>query len=506
MERVLSRRDEPFDLHQKKNGASWTCEPNDDSRIKVIALMAVFLLASPCFAQSVPIPPAPIASEPQRPASSLDRSEEDWRFLQDPSQRQDFWDPLKYRSLGRENWYMTVAGEIRPFFEIYRNHNWSAGPQDGDGYYLRRFMGSTDFHLGDRTRVFVELRSGDVSGRNGGPRPSQDKDTLDVSQAFAGISVIPGGQTPKLEFKLGRQELNYGEGSLLAIRELNVRRTFDGVKAIVRPGDWRIDLLAFRPALNKPGAFDDGTDSSQALWGAWATRPIAIRSFWRQADIYYLGLDRKQATFEQGTTRELRHTVGALVHAKQRAFAMFTEADFQFGSFGAGTIVAWKYAQSLSWSFRDHPLRPVVTLLGAISSGDTSAASPALQTFNPLFPRGLYYGYIDSTGSPNAIVLHPQLGLTILPTVSILAAHFSFWRTSAADGIYSQPGFFLRAGNETQSRYVGSLQDLAIRWRIDPHTTVEALATYYEAGAFLRESSPPGKDLFYFSLKMNYRF
>jgi len=103
-------------------------------------------------------------------------------------------------------------------------------------------------------------------------------------------------------------------------------------------------------------------------------------------------------------------------------------------------------------------------------------------------------------------VLHPELSLTISPTVSILATHFSFWRTSAADGIYSQPEFLLRAGNENQSRYVGSLQDLAIRWRADRHTTFEALATYYEAGAFLREGSPPGKNSFYFSLKMNYRF
>jgi hypothetical protein len=150
-------------------------------------------------------------------------------------------------------------------------------------------------------------------------------------------------------------------------------------------------------------------------------------------------------------------------------------------------------------------LRPVVSLLGAIASGDTNPASPVLQTFNPLFPRGLYYGYIDSTGSPNATVVHPELSLTISPTVSILATHFSFWRTSAADGIYSQPGFFLRAGNDTQSRYVGSLQDLAIRWRADRHTTFEALVTYYEAGTFLREGSLPGKNLAYFSLKMNYR-
>src|SRR6266853_4780476 len=117
-----------------------------------------------------------------------------------------------------------------------------------------------------------------------------------------------------------------------------------------------------------------------------------------------------------------------------------------------------------------------------MASGNTSEASRVLQTFNPLFPRGLYYGYIDSTGSPNATVLHPELSLTILPTVSIVATHFSFWRTSAADGIYSQPGFLLRAGNENQSRYVGSLQDLAIRWRADRHTN--------EASAFPREGCP----------------
>jgi Alginate export len=265
------------------------------------------------------------------------------------------------------------------------------------------------------------------------------------------LTVIAGDHQPTFELKLGRQELNYGEGSLLAIRELNVRRTFDGMKGIIRTGGWRVDLLGFKPALIKPGVFDDGIDQSQALWGAWATRTIKTRSFWRQVDLYYLGLDRKQATFERGTARELRHTVGALLHGQQGAFSMFAEADVQFGTFGTESIRAWKYAQSASWSFRDHRWRPVISLLGAISSGDTGPASHVLQTFNPLFPRGLYYGYIDSTGSPNATVLHPELSLTVSPTVSILATHFSFWRTSAADGIYSQPGFLLRVGNESQS-------------------------------------------------------
>ncbi len=122
----------------------------------IVLLAVVLLLASPCFAQSMPTPAPPTASAPQRPAYNLDRSEEDWQFLQNPSQREDFWDPLKYRPLGREGWYLSLAGEIRPFYEIYHNYNWGAGPQDRNGYYLQRFMRSADWHLGDRTRVFVE--------------------------------------------------------------------------------------------------------------------------------------------------------------------------------------------------------------------------------------------------------------------------------------------------------------------------------------------------------------
>jgi hypothetical protein len=45
--------------------------------------------------------------------------------------------------------------------------------------------------------------------------------------------------------------------------------------------------------------------------------------------------------------------------------------------------------------------------------------------------------------------LHPGLSLTISPTVSLIATHFSFWRTSLSDGIYSQPGFFSVLGAKT---------------------------------------------------------
>ena len=40
-------------------------------------------------------------------------AEEDWSFLSEYSSRSDFWDPLKYISLGGEGRYLTLSGEVR---------------------------------------------------------------------------------------------------------------------------------------------------------------------------------------------------------------------------------------------------------------------------------------------------------------------------------------------------------------------------------------------------------
>ena len=132
----------------------------------VVSLLVTLLIASPSFAQSAQSSETGAA---QRPAYSLDRSEENWRILESPSRRADPWDPLKYVSLGQEDRYLTLAGDFRSCFESYRNYYWGAGPEDHNGYYLQRFMGSADLHAGNRTRVFVEFRSGEIFGRNGGP-------------------------------------------------------------------------------------------------------------------------------------------------------------------------------------------------------------------------------------------------------------------------------------------------------------------------------------------------
>ena len=188
---------------------------------------------------------------------SLLRENENWSFLKDPSLRNDFWDPIKYIRLRADNWYLTVGGEIREVFENVGNDNWGKQPYMNT-FFLQRYMLNTDWHLGKQFRVFVQLKSGLELYRQGGPRPIDEK-KLDFEAAYVEIA---GNSDKKnwIVLRAGRQELNYGSGRLLSVREgPNVRQSFDGVKIRSKAGAWNIDAFAVRPDL------DTRLDSSTTL-------------------------------------------------------------------------------------------------------------------------------------------------------------------------------------------------------------------------------------------------
>jgi hypothetical protein len=77
-------------------------------------------------------------------------------------------------------------------------------------------------------------------------------------------------------------------------------------------------------------------------WGVWANTTKNLPKLVTQLDVYYLGLDRKKATFNQGTAREQRHTLGINLHGRKNDLFFFVEGDVQFGKFGSGQLRAWK--------------------------------------------------------------------------------------------------------------------------------------------------------------------
>jgi hypothetical protein len=435
---------------------------------------------------------------------SLLRENEDWSFLKDHSLRQDFWDKLKYRSLGRENWYFSIGGEIREVVEDVKNDNWGDQPYT-NAFFLQRYMLDADWHFGSRVRAFVQVKSGLESYRRGGPRQIDEK-KLDFEAAFVDIDTSGGKKGPVV--RLGRQELDYGSGRLVSVREgPNVRQSFDGVKIRSQYGSWRIDGFAVRPDLDEPGYFNNVPDHRSAFWGIYATGPLR-RGL--SLDAYYLGLDRKQATFNRGTARELRHSLGLRlwrsVATQKRDWDFDYEGVWQFGCFGSGDIRAWTLASDTGYSFPTRRLRPRLSVKADISSGD-DPRQHSLGTFNPIFPTGDYFGVLADTGPGmvNSIDLHPRLQAQFPHSVSVSVDFIALWRQNVHDGVYAVPGLLLTPAGNSRARFVGYRPGVEVRWQIDRHSYFQADYGVFYVGEFLKQSSP-GRNINYLALWAGYRF
>ena len=162
----------------------------------------------------------------------LPRYEEDWSFLSHPAKRNDFWEPIKFVPLTEDkNVFLSLGGEIRETYERFHNTNFGLSPDDPDGYLLQRYLFHVDFHAGRRFRFFGELNSSLEDGRTGGPRPVVDQDKLDVHQGFVDLLVIRSREDSSLTLRIGRQEMAFGSGRLVALREgPNVPLSFDGFR------------------------------------------------------------------------------------------------------------------------------------------------------------------------------------------------------------------------------------------------------------------------------------
>ena len=337
-------------------------------------------------------------------------SDEDWSFLRDPALRQDFWDPIKYIRLRnhRDDWYLSVGGEVREAFERIGNDNWGQQPIQ-NAFFLQRYMAHVDVHYGRHVRSFVQLKSGIETFRQGGPRPIDEK-RLDFEAGF--VDMCTGGEKDWIAFRLGRQELNYGSGRLVSVREgPNVRQSFDGFKIMSKEGAWHIDGFAVRPDFDNFGYFNNNPDSQTGFWGIYSTRPIRRNV---SMDLYYLGINTNQTTYQRGTANELRHTLGARLWRPIAQMADGWDFDYetiwQFGSFGSANISAWGIATETAYRLPTLPLKPRFSLRVDTTSGDNPRTN-TLGTFNALFPVGNYFGILQDTGPGpiNFIDVQPRI-------------------------------------------------------------------------------------------------
>lgn len=456
--------------------------------------------------EGVPAQHSSDSTEAQRPDFRLLRQQEDWRSYEGETEGLS---AVKYAPItSHRTAFVTVGGEVRSYGRWFRHEQWGAGP-DRDAYLLQRLMlhGAVEAPLsavGLRVRGFLQLKSGLVAGRSGPVYPP-DRDRLGVNQGFVEVQG-PRSSTPLWTLRIGRQELHYGAGRMIAVREgPNVRRGFDAVLGRYRVGPLRADVFVARPTATPPGILDNGWRRGRTLWGAHLRRERASGG---ALALYYFGANRTSAPL-QPALHTTRHTIGGRGQGTVGRVAYDVEAAVQVGRYRsmgaerAGALRAWTAAGRVTYRSPGHAGQPTFGLMADVSSGDRGGTA-ALETFVAPYPAGRYTGAGSRLGPGNLVNVRPYLGVRLWGGVAMQLRGHLFSRLRATDGVYAIWGAPFRDATG-KARFVGAMPELFVTWTTHRHLHVALEASHMVPGAYL-SANPPAEGMTHMGLRASYVF
>lgn len=429
------------------------------------------------------------------------RFDEDYSYLRDSIR--NGYERLKYLPLSANgNSYISFGGEARLEYADFHNEDWGRLGIGHNNFLLQRYDVHADLHFSPRIRVFAQIRSGWESGRKNGPRPI-DEDKLNMQNLFVDV-VAWRKKERSLTARLGRQELDYGSGRLVSVREgPNLRLYFTGAKIMYASRRLFIDAFLMMADTVNTGAFDNKPTKQPNLWGAYSKWIIPHSG---NLDFYYLGFHRGLSFFESGAAPETRHTIGGRFWKYGGGFIYNLEGAYQFGTFGSSTISAWTASADIGYMFEQKWGKPTINLRHDYISGDQNPNDGVLQTFNPLYPKGGYFGFSPQIGPVNLIDIHPYA--TLNPTSKlILQADAVFnWRYSLKDGVYRPSGGFNLSGEGSGKRYIGTAWLLSGVYSVNRFLSANIGIQYFKTGSFIQDVITTPKDGLFLNARIAFKF
>jgi hypothetical protein len=440
--------------------------------------------------------------KPEVPSIKSFRYEEDYAYLKDKSKRSDFWDPVKYMPLPLPESYLSVDGELRERYQNIGNYDFGLTDKKNDDYVLQRVLLHADLLISPYFRSFIQFGSHYAFGKQNEKTPVEENH-LDLQEAFGEFNLPLGDY--KLRVRGGRQEMNFGSERLVSLRNNpNIRRSFDAVRVGLVRDKLKLDAFYAVPLELRQGVFDDDADPKQSFWGMYAVlnKPFGINDF--NIDAYYLGLDKAEVAYTQGTATEHRHSIGARLWGKPKPWDYNFEFVYQFGSFGDADIQAWTAASDTGYRWSNVALTPRLGLKADIISGDNNPNDHTLRTFNPLFPKLAYFSESALIVPANLFNVFPYLDLELMDDVDFTIGWDFLWRYSTHDAFYTNPFEPLAGTEQSHSRYIGSELTLEIAWKLNRNIEINTAYVHLFSGKTL--SVAGANDVDFFMLMGSYRF
>ncbi|MBL7930757.1 MAG: alginate export family protein [Bacteroidia bacterium] len=431
------------------------------------------------------------------------RYNDDFTSLRSDSIHKKGFDKLKHIKLSKRS-NISFGGEIREQYQYYQNPNFGDLPpgyeQVSSGQVWQRAMLHTNLELGTKARVFAQTGS-TFRFLNPNPlTPEIDENQLSLHQAFIDLRL-----SKKWATRIGRQEISYGNHSLITFREgPNTRLAFDAVVFKRNTDKEKLDFFIMTPVISKPGVFDDESFKDLVI-GMYKTEIFVPGKF--MLDYYSMSLNSKRRQYDYTAGEEYRQTYGIRLYSENQRFNYELEANYQYGKFNQLKISAYNISADMNYKLHDKS-GFVVGLSGNYTSGDKNNEDAELNTYNSFFSKP-QYGLTAPISAVNIINANPYVRIRPGSKLDIYAGANFMWRQSNQDGIYSPGAIQVRPDHsdifDSKEKQLGTLMTLEALYSVNKHLSFALDLGYFVAGKYVKETGN-GKNIFYSSFKINYKF
>lgn len=452
-----------------------------------------------------------IAQEEEKkeaPKYSLFRATENYEYLkneEDNPYEKDAFDPIKFIPLNaKKNVYLSIGGQIRPRLEVFSNRFWE--DEEDENFYSQRLALHSNLVFGKHIRVFGEF----YHGYTNHDEEFVESDELNVHQGFIEFkfSVLEGDN---LSMLFGRQELGFGAGRLVGFREgPNIRRSFDATRFVYTKEKTKLQAFYGKEVRPNFDAFDndfslfDSNASNPSLWGLYSQ--FKIKGLNGLNELYYLGFNSNQATFNDVTGEETRHSLGIRRFGRiGKRWNYNTEVTYQFGDIGNSSISAFNIDTDWHYELINTAWRVNPGLKLEYTSGDRSLADGKINSFNPLFVNPAYYSLAATITPVNVAAIHPSVSMRPSEKLYLYAEWGIFWRASEDDGLYQPPRFINRPANGLSERGLGNQFGFQASYEFNRHLSLDLDISYFVADEF-QEASGEAENIFHFAPTLSYKF
>jgi hypothetical protein len=432
---------------------------------------------------------------------SLMRYDDDFSLVKKDSVKKGL-NQLKYITLGKNN-FISFGGELREQFQVYNNINFGDVPptysDTNVNQFCHRVLAHTNIELGDHFRFFVQLNS-TLRFLNDNPVvPEIDENQLSLHQAFAELKVT------NWNFRLGHQEMYYGNHRLITVREgPNTRQAFDGLVVKHKFKNGVIDFFAVSKVVSKQYVFDDQS-MHDGLYGIYGTQFFS--NYQLGLDYYLVDFQSKARMYNYQSGYEDRQTYGFRLFSNLKTINFELEGGYQTGKFNDLNINAYNVLADVNVTVLPSK-KGIIGFAVNVASGDKDKGDNQLNTYNLLYAKPAY-GLAVPIGATNIVSFYPYIKINPTQKLNILAEVFFMARNSNQDGTYS-PGMIENRPKPaalfaSDKKTLGQFYVLETNYQQTKNLSFFFDASYFDAGSYPKATGK-GKDVTYLSFKSTYKF